>query len=178
MREKSKRFLSISIRYLILLLVALPNFWLFYSIFTPLTISVINFSLGLFFETIRFGNVILLDNKISIEIIPACVAGSAYYLLLILNLSIAKIKTTKRIKMILLSFAMFFLINIFRIFILSIILLADFTSFIIIHKIFWYAMSTIFVVGIWFYEIKLFRIKEIPFYSDFKFLYKHSLLKK
>ena len=56
--------------------------------------------LGLFFDTLLMGNVILLDNRIPIEIVPACVAGSAYYLLLILNLSIAKIKLKTRIQMI------------------------------------------------------------------------------
>ncbi len=178
MNKDNKQFLKIIARYLILILVAVPNFWLFYAILTPLTVYFVNISLGLFFDTLITGNVILLDNRIPIEIVPACVAGSAYYLLLILNLSIAKIKLKTRIQMISLSFLIFFLINIIRIFILSIMLLSNFNLFIIAHKIFWYLMSTIFVVGIWFFEVKLFKIKEIPFYSDLKFLYKKSYLGK
>ena len=178
MNKDNKQFLKIIARYLILFLVAVPNFWLFYAILTPLTVYFVNISLGLFFDTLLMGNVILLDNRIPIEIVPACVAGSAYYLLLILNLSIAKIKLKTRIQMISLSFLIFFLINIIRIFILSIMLLSNLNLFIIAHKIFWYLMSTIFVVGIWFFEVKLFKIKEIPFYADLKFLYKKSYLGK
>ena len=161
-----------------MLLIALPSFWIFYFIFTPLTIYAVYFTLNLFFDVLLNGNVIILNGQISIEIIPACVAGSAYYLLLVLNLSIFKIKLSDRLKMISLSFLAFFIINVFRIFILSTILLSSFTLFVISHKIFWYLLSTVFVVGIWFWEVKLFKIKEIPFFSDFKFLYKNSFLKK
>lgn len=178
MKTKTKRFLSISIRYLILLFVALPNFWLFYLIFTPLTVYAVNFSLDLFYDTVLTGTTIFLDGRIPIEIIPACVAGSAYYLLLILNLSIARINLKTRMKMILMSFGAFLFINILRIFVLSIILLSSFKAFVITHLVFWYVMSTLFVIGIWFFEIKYFRIKETPFYSDIKFLYNNSLLKK
>lgn len=178
MNKDNKQFLKIITRYLILLLVAVPNFWLFYAIFTPLTVYFVHLSLSIFFDTLLTGNVIILDNRIPIEIIPACVAGSAYYLLLILNLSIAKIKLKDRIKMISLSFLIFLLINVLRIFILSVMLLSNFNLFLITHKIFWYVMSTVFVVGIWFFEVKLFKIKEIPFYSDLKFLYQKSNLRK
>jgi hypothetical protein len=30
---------------------------------------------------------------------------------------------------------------------------------------------------IWFFQVWIFKIKEIPFYSDFKFLHKHSIFK-
>jgi hypothetical protein len=135
MKEKNRRFLSISARYLILLFIALPNFWIFYALFTPLTIYFVNLTLSIFFETFRAGSTIILDGRISIEIIPACIAGSAYYLLLILNLSIAKINLKTRINMILLSFVAFFFINVIRIFILSTILLSNFKVF-VVSKIF------------------------------------------
>ena len=38
-------------------------------------------------------------------------------------------------------------------------------------EVLWYLGSTLFVIGIWFIEVKLFKIKEIPIYSDIKFLY-------
>jgi len=46
------------------------------------------------------------------------------------------------------------------------------------HKIFWYAGSTIFVIAIWFLEVKIFKIKGIPIYDDLKFLYKKSSINK
>ena len=72
--------------------------------------------------------------------------------------------------MLLFSFALLLILNIMRIFTLSLILGSS--SFGLIHKIFWYLGATIFVVLIWFLEVKIFKIKEIPFYSDFKFLIK------
>ena len=178
MRKISKQFLDILIRYVILILVALPNLWLFYFIFTPLTLYPVYFLLNLFFNVSLSGNLINIINNSSIEIIPACIAGSAYYLLLILNLSLQKVKLQKRLNMIFLAFLSFLIINILRVFLLSTIFILDFSWFDIAHKLFWYIGSIIFVIGIWFAEIKLFKIKEIPFYSDIKFLYKKSGLRK
>lgn len=173
--KKSRKVYDILIRYSIMIFLGLPNLWFFYFIFTPLTVYPVYFLLNMFFDASLNGNIINIPDY-SIEIINACVAGSAYYLLLILNLSIPKIKLSKRIKMIGLSFATLLTINILRIFFLS--LFVDSLWFDITHRLFWYLLSTIFVVGIWFAEVKLFKIKDIPFYSDLKFLFKHSHLKR
>ena len=185
MKKKGKRnknyfkgFLDIILRYLILILIALPGLWLFYTVFTPLTVYPVHFLLGLFFDAVLLSKIHILVNNIPIELIPACIAGAAYYLLLVFNLSTPKIKLKKRISAILFSFAVFLIINILRIFFLSIIAISGSSSFDITHKLFWYLASTVFVVGIWFAEVKIFKIREIPFYSDIKFLYKRSLLKK
>ncbi len=177
MKKISKQFTDILIRYAILIIVALPNFWLFYLIFTPLTIYPVYFLLSLFFEPSLIKNIILIG-EFPIELIPACIAGSAYYLLLILNLSTPKIKIQKRIKMILFSFTFLLILNILRIFLLSLVFISGNSFFDIAHKLFWYLGSTVFVVGIWFIEVKLFKIKKIPIYSDIKFLYKKTKLKK
>lgn len=177
MNKVSRQFTDIFIRYLILIIIALPNFWLFYLIFTPLTLYPVYFLLTLFFDTSLIQNIILI-NDLPIELIPACIAGAAYYLLLILNLSVPKIKFKKRIKMIMFSFTSLLILNILRIFLLSLVFLSENSFFNIAHKLFWYIGSTIFVVGIWFVEVKIFKIKEIPIYSDIKFLYKKSILKK
>ncbi len=119
----------------------------------------------------------ILANNFTVEIIEACVAGSAYYLILIFNLALPKIKLHKRLKMISFAFIVLLFINILRIFSLSLMFAGDFYLFDMAHKLFWYLGSIIFVVGIWFAEVKLFKIKEIPIYSDIKLLYKKSNLK-
>jgi len=177
MEKISKQFIDLLIRYAILIIVAIPNFWLFYLLFTPLTVYSVYFLLNLFFDSSLMKNIILIG-EFPIELIPACIAGSAYYLLLILNLSTPKIKIQKRAKMILFSFTFLLILNILRIFLLSLVFISGNSLFDITHKLFWYLGSTVFVVGIWFVEVKLFKIKEIPFYSDIKFLYKKSNLKK
>ena len=161
---------EILVRYLILVAVAIPNLYIFYLVFTPLTIYPVYFLLNLFFK-VSLINTTLLINNLSIKLISACIAGSAYYFLLILNLSTPKIKTNKRIKMIFWAFFFLLIVNILRIFFLSILAINDFSFFDITHKIFWYFLSIIFVIGIWFTQVKLFKIRKIPFYSDIKQIY-------
>lgn len=176
MKEDDKKFLRIISRYLILVLIALPGLDFFYYVFLPLTKLPVFTLLGIFFDPIMVGNVIFISQK-SIEIVGACVAGSAYYLLLILNLSVPKINFLNRIKMLLFGFSIFLFINIARIFILSVMYVNDSLFFDFAHKLFWYIGSTIFIVAIWFLQIKVFKVKEIPFYSDLKYLYRKSRAK-
>jgi exosortase/archaeosortase family protein len=174
MKKRLNYIYSIFIRYLILIITALPSFWIFYFIFTPLTLYPSYFILSLFFKTVLSGNTIFLGNYLTpIEIVDACVAGSAYYLLLILNLSIPNIKFTRRIKMLCFAFVSFLIVNILRIVLLSAILVLKPNIFDISHKLSWYLGSIILVVGIWFLEVKMFKIKEIPFYSDIKSVLKN-----
>lgn len=177
MNKISSRLTDMILRYAILIIFALPNLHLFYFVFTPLTLYPVYFLLKIFYYPFLKGTTILIG-EFSIELIGACIAGSAYYLLLILNLSIPKIKLQKRLKMIALAFTVFLIINILRIFIFSLVFMSGSPWFDITHKLFWYIGSTIFVVGIWFAEVKLFKIKEIPFYSDIKYIYKKSFLGK
>ena len=177
MKKSANNFFDIIIRYFILILVALPNLYIFYAIFTPITLYLVYFLFWIFFEPTIFGNIIFVK-FFKIELIGACVAGAAYYLLFILNLSTPGIKPNKRIKMILFSFLTFLIINVLRIFLLSLMFFSGSSLFDITHQVFWYLGSTLFVVLIWFAEVKLFRIKEIPFYSDLKYLLKKSKLIK
>lgn len=166
-----KEYLSIIIRYLALLIVSFPNLYLFYLVFTPLTIYPVYFLLNAFFEVSLQANTLILGEFV-IEVIGACVAGAAYYLLLILNLSVPGIALKKRLKMILFAFSFLLVLNILRIFLLVSLLLISPSLFDITHKVFWYSISIFFVVGIWFIEVKFFNIKQIPIYSDIKFLIK------
>jgi exosortase/archaeosortase family protein len=171
MKKRDLRYFDLISRYLILLFIALPNLYLFYLIFTPLTILPLYFILNLFFEVSLHLNTIFL-NGLSIQVVESCIAGSAYYLLLILNLSIPQIAIKKRLKMIAFAFSTLLILNILRIIILVCILLSMPSIFDITHQIFWYIISLVFVIGIWFLEVKIFNIKQIPFYSDFKYVIK------
>ena len=167
---------SILSRYIFLLLIGLFALSVFYEVFRPLTIYPVYYLLKIFFYASLNSNVIFIG--IPIEIIDACVAGSAYFLLLILNLSVPNIRLKKRIIIIAFAFLLFLIINVIRIFSLSLLAVSGSSLFDIAHLIFWYAISIAFVVGIWFVEVKLFKIKEIPLYSDLKFLSEKSLFKK
>jgi len=166
-----KKVTDLVLRYATLLVASVPNLYLFYLVFFPLTIYTSYFLFNLFFDATISGNTILISGgNFRIVFVDACVAGSAYFLLLVLNLSTPKIK--QRGKSIFFLFTSFFLLNIIRIFLLGLMYLNSSSFFDITHKVTWWLGSTIFVVGIWFANVKLFKIKEIPFYSDFKYLKK------
>ena len=164
---KNKSFV-ILLRYLILLglMFTLP---LIYKIFTPLTIYPSVSLLKLFYDVTINNLLIVINDKTFIQIIPACIAGSAYLLLLMLNLSVP-IKLKKRVYLIFISFFTLLILNILRIFILSVLFHHNFIFFDLTHKLFWYFLSTAFVVLIWLFIVKNYSIKEIPVYSDVRYL--------
>lgn len=149
----------------------------FYFILAPLTIYPAYILLKLLFGAelleISFQGVlaktIIFDGK-GIVFISSCIAASAYYLLFLLNLTTAKIKIKKRILTMLFDFAIFLLLNIFRISILAMLIGTEIFSS--AHWLFWHVLSTVFVVLIWLFTIKIFEIRETPVYSDFIFLLK------
>ena len=170
MKRDAQKIIDVIIRYSILLVIGILGTPFFYSIFTFLTIEPVYLLLNIFFNPSLISNIIIINN-LPIEIIGACVAGSAYYLLLILNLSMPRIKLGKRIMLLLFSFSLLLILNILRIFLLSVLYVSQFSLFDIAHKLFWYVGSIVFVVGIWFLSVWIFKIKEIPFYSDIKSLF-------
>ena len=174
--EKSNA-LNIILRYAILIVFGILSVKVFYIIFTPLTIYSVYFILKQFFDVSLIGNFLFVNN-FPIEIIGPCVAGSAYVLLFMLNLSTPKIKIFKRIGMFFFSFSLLLLINILRIVILSVFFVSGKSYFDLAHLLFWYIGSVIFVVGIWFLSVKIFKVKEVPFYSDINFLFQGSKLKR
>jgi len=163
----SKQTYYLIARYLILFLLGL-FFSIFYLIFTPLTIYPSYFILSLFYPSIKLlSNNILSFGIIQAKLIPACIAGAAYYLLLILNLTIS-MKNKARIKSILFILLTFLILNILRIVIFSALLVNGYRYFDFTHIFFWYFGSTILVMFIWFANVRIFKINSIPIYSDFK----------
>lgn len=178
MKQDKIKIFNLFLRYIILIIIAIFGFKYIYFLFTPLTTYPVAYLLGLFYHVSVMGNSILIGSNTIIEIIGACVAGAAYFFLLMLNLAIPNVKWQKRGLMIVFSFAIFLIINILRIFFLGIMYDSGSLFFEITHKIFWYLGSTLFVVLIWFLEVKIFKIKTIPFYTDLKSLYKKSIFSK
>lgn len=164
------KLIFLLLRYIVLLglIFTLP---IIYKVLTPLTVYSTGFLLKLFYEVSISKDIITISTSrlTIIQIIPACVAGSAYLLLLILNLTLLMKPKTRFCSLLFLVTA-FFILNILRIFFMAVLLVADSQFFDFAHKLFWYVLSTIFVAGIWFLTAFLFKIKEIPIYSDIKYL--------
>lgn len=163
------KLLGLLIRYALIVLFGLGNLFIFYSVFYPLTFYLTGLVLDLFGKVELFYSlkIILYDTTV-VSLINACIAGSAYYLLFTLTLSIPNIKPIKRFKILGFVFTGLLVINVFRIVFMT--LIANTVYFETIHMTFWYFLSLVFVVGIWFLAVKIFDIEEVPIYSDFKFL--------
>ncbi|MBU0958012.1 MAG: pacearchaeosortase [Nanoarchaeota archaeon] len=170
------KLINLLLRYFIIVVFALSNFYILYLIFTPLTIYLTKYLLQLFYEVLLVGNILFIGEH-SIEIIEACVAGAAYFLLIALNFA-TPMKLSQRIKSIIFSTALFFVINVLRIVIFSVLIINSFKYFDLTHMIFWYFLSTVFIVLIWFITVKIYKIKDIPAYTDIKYLYSNSLFAK
>ena len=162
---------NIVFRYIAILLLSLGNLFIFYKIFTPLTTYPTYLLLKLIYSEVYYSGIIIHVNQYSIFLIKSCIAGAAYFLLSALIL-FTPMKLLKRLYMAIFVFSFFLIINIIRIIFLVILLVNESNYFDISHKFIWYGLSTIFVVGIWFISVWIFKIKDIPVYSDMKNLVK------
>lgn len=160
------KFQLILLRYLIIVLFGLSNLWLIYLIASPLTIYASLFTFNLIGNAQLTGNTIQFAD-FSIILTNACIAGAAYYLLLLLNLT-TPMPLKTRLKVLAFSIIAFFILNIIRIITFAYLYSSSFSLAETAHKLTWYLGSTFFVVLIWFSSVKLFKIKEIPVYSDIK----------
>ena len=156
MDKQSKKILGLFARYISLILLGLGNLYIIYAVLIPLTISTLNIIISFFTKPLITENIIHVG-AIGIEIIPACVAGSAFYLLLILILSTADTKPETRTRAVITAIVTLFILNIIRILIL--IPMAGSVHFETAHWIFWHIISTIFVVVIWIGVVKIYKIK-------------------
>jgi exosortase/archaeosortase family protein len=167
-----KKILSLALRYLIILFFGLGNVFLLRVFLEPLTFQLSIFLLRFFGEiTVSPGVNHFLFNSSSIYLIDACIAVSAYYLMLVLILATPEIKFLSRVKAVALSFLILLLINIFRIVLMALIL--NTKAFEILHLLFWYIFSLMMAIGVWFFIVKIFKINKVPIYTDFKFLIKN-----
>jgi len=162
---------NLILRYFILVIFAISNLSILYTIFTPLTIYPVFIILKGIYGSVILQNSEMLINKEVIRLIPACIAGSAYYFLLILNLS-TPMKPKTRVYSLIFLISSFLILNIIRIIVFSVLALSGFSYFDLAHKLTWYLGSTILIVILWFGNIYLFKIKSIPFYTDLKEIYK------
>lgn len=169
---RKKEIWDLIFRYGILILLGTGSLWLFYKIFTPLTIYPAAWILNIFFEAhVIEDTTTIFFNDIYVSIISACVAGSAYYLLLIFNLT-TPMKKISRIKSIVTLLGIFLILNIARIVIFAMLFSVGYKYFDLAHSLTWIIGSTIMVVAIWFGNVWLFGIKEIPIYSDARMIIK------
>jgi exosortase/archaeosortase family protein len=145
----------------------LMGYPLFSLILTPITLHISYFFFNIFVPSAIVGAKIVTVMD-SFELIPACVATSAYLLLAILILLTKGISLSERFQMFVYGSLAILAFNILRI---ELLLLAYFrleTAFDTIHLFVWKFMSTAFVVLLWLGLARLYKVKTIPVYSDLR----------
>ena len=156
-------------RYLALILLALGNLFIFYTIFNSLTLYPVSFILSIFYKSallLKGTNTIFIEGDY-INLISACIAGAAYYFLFALNLSTPMPVKTRINSLLFLVFSFLF-INIMRIVIFSVLFILGYQYFDLTHKLIWNFGSTILLIIIWFVNAKIFDINNVPIYTDVK----------
>lgn len=167
----TRKYLSIFVRYALAVFLGLFNLFLIYLIIAPITSSSVYFLGNLFFSDFaRISAVEFSLESSLIKLIPACFAGAAYYLLIILNLS-TPMNLKKRIHSLIFLLLSFFILNLIRIIVFIGLLAYELSFFDVAHEFTWYFGSTFLVVILWFANVKLFKITSVPFYEDIKSLY-------
>jgi exosortase/archaeosortase family protein len=166
-KNKGANLYFILLRYLSCLIVSLNGLFIFYLIFTPLTAYSFYFLIKIFYKEAIIQNASIIFNNIKIELVEACIAGAAYFMLYILNLT-TPMKPKKRVYSLMFSFVLFFIINIVRIFIFAILFNNNFSLFNILHMITWYFLSAFIVFLVWVITIKKFKIEDIPVRDDIR----------
>jgi len=158
------------IRYGLAILLAI-FYNVFYWVFTPWTVNLVYWILKGVYDVTLEGTTIMHTSGASFTLIPACIAASAYLFLSLLVLVTRDIDVKTRIKMLVYGWLMILVFNILRIFVLILVYLNYGKNYFdALHLTFWYVLSTIAVVGIWIFLIYIFKVKEVPVVSDFKYL--------
>ncbi len=167
MKSDSKKAVLLFARYLFIFLLGIGNLFIFYKVLTPTTVFAVSKILSIFNEVYVLENLIVLD-EVMIELIPACVAGSAFFLMFLLVFSTANVKPLKRFYLLLSTTIILFALNVARI--IFLVAIAGKNYFEIVHWTLWNLVSVFFVVAIWFFVAWLYKINSVPIYSDILFL--------
>jgi hypothetical protein len=79
----------------------------------------------------------------------------------------------KRVYSLVYLYVGFLALNVIRISVFSLIFVSGAPFFDFLHLATWYVGSTVFVIGLWFSQKYVFKLSDIPVYTDLK-----SLIKK
>lgn len=150
-----------------------------YLLLLPLT-KVLSF----IFLRLIDNSAVILDNSIifggkSFNLIPACVALPAYYLLFFLTLTTKDLNFKVSYKLFFIGSLLILVMNIIRIDFLILAFVGFGKAwFDYIHLFFWKFVSGLYVAIVWIFLTKKYKIISIPIYSDFKYLYSRSVFRK
>ena len=160
---------SLILRLTLILIFTLTNF--LYLIIKPITLYSL-FLIFLPFNTTLKNSSIIINNT-EFNLIPACIAITAYILLAVLILLTKDLTIKTTIKLFLIGSLLILVANLIRISILILLwVYKNIYLFNTIHLFFWKFVASIYVAFVWIFLIKKYKIKSIPLIDDYKYLIK------
>jgi len=162
---------SLILRLTLILIFTLTNF--LYLIIKPITLYSL-FLIFLPFNTTLKNSSIIINNT-EFNLIPACIAITAYILLAVLILLTKDLTIKTTIKLFLIGSLLILVANLIRISILILLwVYKNIYLFNTIHLFFWKFVASIYVAFVWIFLIKKYKIKSIPLIDDYKYLIKKN----
>ena len=153
-------------RYLLLILIPLGNMALLSAVLAPLTIAASFWCIqAMYGSAMLLGTNTIFFKGYYASIISACVAITAYYLLIVLNLT-TPMSLKKRLCSLVFSLGLFFALNVTRITVFARLFERGYDYFSLAHELTWYFGSTVLVILVWFVTVFVCQIKDIPLYTD------------
>jgi hypothetical protein len=162
----TKVFANMFARYILLITLGLGNLSFWYFWLTPLTVQTLATLLRWTGQEVSTALIFIQLPNSTIALVPACIAGSAFYLMTILVLATPFSSIRKQILVLITLLASLFALNLIRLFFLVSII--DKPLFGPLHWFLWNILSIILVVLLWMGATRGFHINEIPGYSDAK----------
>ncbi len=148
---------------------------LFSFFLTPITVYGSYILLVSFLDIVMKEN-FLIVNGFPFEIVEACVATTAYYLLWLLCFLTKDIKLKIRLKLLLYGFLLILGMNLFRVALLVFIAMKyGFAWFTLVHLAFWNFVTGIYVALVWIFLVMKFRVYSVPVCDDLRTLYKMAM---
>lgn len=143
---------------------------IFYLIFSPLTLFWSYYFLKLFIPGVMLIGTKLITIGNTFSFVPACTAASAYLLLALLILLTKGMSWMRRIELFVWGSLGILAFNIFRIELLLLFFFNVSSAYSTLHLLFWKFLSTLFVFLLWIMMTKRFKIRNVPIYSDLKYI--------
>jgi exosortase/archaeosortase family protein len=143
-----------------------PLYWFL----TPLTVQTVKILISTVTSVTLLGETTLYIKGEYISLVPACIAGAAYYLLLICACTIP-LTWKERGKVLGISWGLLFVFNVIRILGTTYLATTGNSLFTVTHAFFWYAGSTVMVILCWILTTTYCKIQTIPFVTDLTALY-------
>jgi len=144
-------------------------------ILVPLTAYVSYAFLFLFFGASIYGTIVSFGS-FSVEFVEACAALGAYILMGMLVLLTKDIGFKRGLKVFVIGSLLILIANVLRILLMAFVL-KNFSVnlFATLHYFIWNFVSGVYVALVWVGLVYKFKVKNIPIYSDLKFLWKNSI---